>query len=82
MYFYSDVDVKSLVTILVTRLRSLKKNKDAAHLAEHNLKDYQLAGQCLVDGLFFSEAWALAYRHIMDDWAGMRVTRFFSQNIS
>lgn len=70
--------MKSLVTTLVTRLRSLKKHKDAAHLAEYNLKDYQLTGQCLIDGLFFSEAWALAYRHSMDDWAGMTASPFFN----
>ena len=62
--------MKSLVTTLVTRLRSLKQYKDAAHLAENNLKDYQLAGQCLIDGLFFSEAWALAYRNNMNNWTG------------
>jgi hypothetical protein len=70
MCFFSDEELKSLVTILVTRLRSYKKHKDAAHLAEYNLKDYQLAGQCFVDGLFFSEAWALTHRYNMSNWAG------------
>lgn len=65
------METKSLVSKLVTRLRSSKKHGDAAQLAEYHLGDYQLAGQCLIDGLFFREAWALAYRHNIVNWAGM-----------
>ncbi|KAK4012972.1 hypothetical protein OUZ56_025220 [Daphnia magna] len=65
----NEVETKSLVSKLVTRLRSSKKHGDAAQLAEYHLGDYQLAGQCLIDGLFFREAWALAYRHNIVNWA-------------
>lgn len=54
----------------MTRLRASKRHRDAAHLAEHHLHDYQLSGQCLIDGLFFSEAWALTYRYNMGEWTG------------
>ena len=63
-----------LLKKLVVRLKTLKNNADAAHLAEYHLKDYQLSGQCLVDGFYFSEAWALAGRYNLIDWRGTDTT--------
>jgi len=71
MFFNSDSEVADLVKKLVVRLKTLKNYADAAHLAEYHLKDYQLSGQCLVDGFYFSEAWALAGRHHLIDWKGI-----------
>ena len=50
---------------------------DAAHLADHYLKDYKLSGECLVEGLYFSEAWALVRKYNMDDWEGIPIKRRF-----
>lgn len=74
MRFKSDVDLEVLLKNLVTRLRALKKYRDAATLAEFHLKDYELSGQCLIDGLFFSEAWALACRYSLKNWTGISLS--------
>lgn len=70
---HREDDLKALITKLIVRLRASKKHSDAAHLAEYHLKDYELSGQCLIDGLFFSEAWSLSHRHNLSEWAGMRI---------
>lgn len=59
-----------MISKLVARLQASKRYRDAAHLAEYHLQDYQLSGQCLTDGLFFSEAWALTHKYNMGEWAG------------
>ncbi len=48
----------------------MKKHLDAAFLAEYYVQDFELAGQCLVDGLFFSEAWSLRRRRNLNQWRG------------
>lgn len=69
--YYSPTDVNALVSKLVILLRSKKNYMNAAHLADHYLKDYKLSGECLVEGLYFSEAWALVHKYNLDDWKGM-----------
>lgn len=55
---------------LVSNLRAVKRYKEAASLCEHYLKDYQQSGQCLIENLCFSEAWALTKKYDMKEWAG------------
>ena len=72
---FSQADLDVLVAGLVKHLRAAKKYSEAAHLAEHYLKDHLLCGQCLVDGSYFSEAWSLSCRYNMKDWAGKLPTQ-------
>ena len=68
--FYREAERQELISKLVSNLRSAKRFNEAASLCEHYLKDYQQSGQCLIENLCFSEAWALANKYQMDQWAG------------
>lgn len=75
--FIRESEVKQLAAKLTVKLRSVKKHLDAAFLAEYYVKDYELAGQCLIDGHFFSEAWSLSCRYNLDQWRGSSSCYYF-----
>lgn len=70
MFIISQSELDELVKRLVPILRTKKRHADAAHLAEHYLKDYVLGGRCLIEGSLFSEAWSLSCRYQLKDFAG------------
>ena len=75
--FYSELETRELVSKLVGNLRAAKRYNEAASLCEHHLKDYQQSGQCLIENLCFSEAWALTNKYQMKEWAGKNISFFF-----
>jgi len=66
---FSELETRELVSKLVGNLRAAKRYNEAASLCEHHLKDYQQSGQCLIENLCFSEAWALTNKYQMKEWA-------------
>ena len=82
LFRFRPTKLRDVITALVKQLKSTRKYRDAAHLCEMYLQDNVQSAQCLIEGLHFSEAWALTCRHSLQEFRGINLLKYLTHKLS